>query len=164
MKNLKSIIYLTTLAGIFAMATILTSFTTEGTVSPYNNSDGEGQWVNLKVLPQNITKDSLLGLMKGYNQALGVKCTYCHVKKGVNLDAASDDKKEKEYARQMITMTRKINAENFNWANSPEPEKIDHVKCIMCHRGDAKPSESLSKAAKKMKKKQDKKQKKKQSN
>lgn len=156
MKNLKSIIYVSAIAGVFALLTLLSSFTTEGSISPYYNGEDGGKWSNLKVLPQDISKDSLLGLMKGYNAALGVKCTYCHVKKGVDLDAASDDKKEKEYARQMITMTREINAEHFNWENSPQPEKIDHVKCVMCHRGAAKPSESLSK----MKKKSDKKKKK----
>src|SRR5690606_23342798 len=35
-------------------------------------------WKNLKVLPKDISKDSLDHLMKGYTLALGVKCNYCH--------------------------------------------------------------------------------------
>lgn len=96
------------------------------------------EWKNLTVLPKDISKEDLEKVMKGYNKALGVKCSYCHApaegKDG--LDFASDAKKEKEYARHMIVMTRKINAENFNWNNDPNPENINVVTCTMCHRGN----------------------------
>ena len=82
----------------------------------YNNSEAyedisdeyfefDGTWKNLKVLPQDISKDSLMGLMKGYNVALGVKCNHCHVQ-----DKSSDEKHEKEITRHMIKFTDGLNA------------------------------------------------------
>ncbi|KUF44923.1 c-type cytochrome [Myroides marinus] len=108
---------------------------------------GDTEWKNLKVLPKDISNDSLKGLMRGYNDALGVKCSYCHTSiEGTDkLDFAADTKKEKEFARHMITMTHKINAENFNWNNHPNPETIDVVSCTMCHRGTTNPSKTLKK-------------------
>lgn len=137
--------HLLLISGFIAILTILYAFTSKATIT--DKVMNESEWKNLKVLPSTISNDSLKTLMKGYNKALGVKCNYCHSedpsgKKG-ELDFASDSKKEKEFARHMILMTRKINAENFNWQNSPDPEKIDVVSCTMCHRGTAKPSESL---------------------
>jgi len=63
------------------------------------------------------------------------------------LDFASDEKKEKEYARHMIVMTRELNAKNFNWENSSNPEMINVVTCTMCHRGSASPTKSLKETA-----------------
>jgi len=112
-----------------------TTTVTERTIEPV-------EWENLTVLPKDISKEDLEKVMKGYNKALGVKCSYCHApaegKEG--LDFASDAKKEKEFARHMIVMTRKINAENFNWNNDPNPENIQVVTCMMCHQGKASPS------------------------
>src|SRR5262245_14625530 len=34
---------------------------------------------NLKVFPQDISGPNLISNMKGFAQALGVRCTYCHV-------------------------------------------------------------------------------------
>lgn len=112
-----------------------TTIVTESTIEPT-------EWKNLTVLPKDISKTDLEKIMKGYNTALGVKCGYCHApaegKDG--LDFASDAKKEKEFARHMIVMTRKINVENFNWENDPNPENIQAVTCNMCHKGKASPS------------------------
>jgi len=50
-------------------------------------------WDNLKVLPKDISKDSLTYLMKNYATSLGVKCNYCHVPSKFDpteLDLASD--------------------------------------------------------------------------
>jgi len=99
------------------------------------------EWKNVTVLPKDISQEDLKKIMKGYNASLGVKCSYCHAaaEGGEGLDFASDAKKEKEFARHMIVMTRKINAENFNWNNDPNPENINVVTCNMCHKGKASP-------------------------
>ena len=34
--------------------------------------------MNLKVLPKNISHDDLGKVMHGFNNALGVKCNFCH--------------------------------------------------------------------------------------
>ena len=136
MKNLLSIVAcLTVLITLFSFNTNTFS------------KKGDTEWKNLKVLPKDISNDSLKGLMRGYNDALGVKCSYCHTSiEGTDkLDFAADTKKEKEFARHMITMTHKINSENFNWNNHPNPETIDVVSCTMCHRGTTNPSKTLKK-------------------
>lgn len=106
----------------------------------------KSEWKNLKVLPENISNDSLKGLMRGYNDALGVKCSFCHteIEGSDKLNFADDSKKEKEFARKMILMTRKINADNFNWDNHPNPEEIDVVNCTMCHRGNTKATKVIN--------------------
>ncbi|HET9215858.1 MAG TPA: photosynthetic reaction center cytochrome c subunit family protein [Terriglobia bacterium] len=68
--------------------------------------------------------------MQSFVQALGLlekgTCSHCHVE-----DRSSDEKKPKQVARRMITMTRAINA-TF-------PDGKPHVTCYTCHRGNTKP-------------------------
>ena len=68
--------------------------------------------------------------MQSFVQALGLldkgTCTYCHVE-----DRSSDEKRPKQIARRMITMTRAI--------NGTFPDGQQHVTCFTCHRGDTKP-------------------------
>ena len=116
------------------------------TESPYRP---QSKWKNLKVLPQDISKDSLMHLMKGYTSALSVKCNYCHVPKKDDpekLDFAADDKIEKEIARGMIKMTNDLN-ENYFRPHFPEPKpKQVHVgNCVLCHRGAPNPEKYLAK-------------------
>ncbi|WP_447641680.1 MULTISPECIES: c-type cytochrome [Chitinophagaceae] len=109
----------------------------------YKNAGDPGNFKNLKVLPQDISKDSLHDLMDGYNAALGVKCNFCHAPKANGergLDFASDEKKEKGFARHMITMTQNINKNEFNFENSARPDTINIVTCGTCHRGEKEPA------------------------
>lgn len=97
----------------------------------YEDIDFNGGFKNLKVLPQDISKDSLMGLMKGYNQALGVKCNHCHT-----MDKSSDEKHEKEIARHMIKFTDELNAKEF----APiAPKYKNAIECATCHRGSTEP-------------------------
>ena len=98
---------------------------------------------NFKILPQGITHDSLMGIMHGFNKALGVKCGFCHARSDVDstkLNFASDAKKEKGFAREMMKMAAGINATYFNWHNSERPDTIQVVTCVTCHRGDKHPA------------------------
>lgn len=61
----------------FGLIVSLLSFKNNTTTTDRRLSDSE--WKNLTVLPQDITKDDLEKVMKEYNAALGVKCSYCHV-------------------------------------------------------------------------------------
>lgn len=98
---------------------------------------------NLQVLPKDISHDDLDKVMHGFNDALNVKCLYCHVhegddwKQGWKFD--SDDKPEKGIARHMLRMTMAINANYFNFENSTKPDTINVVTCNTCHRGIAHP-------------------------
>ena len=96
----------------------------------------DGQWKNLKVLPQDISKDSLMGLMRMYNQALGVKCNHCHVQ-----DKASDEKHEKEITRHMIQFTDELNAKEFAPIG---PKYAQAIECATCHRGATKVMEETN--------------------
>lgn len=108
----------------------LMSFNQKATETYYGNASEDG-FKNLKVLPKDISRDSLMSLMKGYNQALGVKCNHCHT-----LDKASDEKHEKDIARHMIRFTNELNAKEF----APIGEQYKNaVQCATCHRGSTKP-------------------------
>lgn len=131
--------------GIALLVISLFAFTTSEKAS-YQVVD-HPDWENLKVLPQDISKDSLKGLMKGYSKSLGVKCNYCHAQKKDNpdkLNFASDKKEHKLVARGMIKMTNEINANYFKpYYDDPKPKQVHDVKCIMCHRGNPNPEEYL---------------------
>jgi len=129
---------------VVALMFSIFSFTTSRQIDT-GKAISSSEWKNLKVLPQNISEDSLKGLMRGYNAALGVKCNFCHAENPdtKKMDFASDAKKEKEFSRHMIVMTRDINAKNFNWENAKNPEMINVVTCVMCHRGNESPTKSL---------------------
>lgn len=68
--------------------------------------------------------------MQSFVQALGLldkgTCAYCHAD-----DRSSDEKRPKQVARRMITMTRAI--------NGTFPDGQQHVTCYTCHRGNTKP-------------------------
>lgn len=98
---------------------------------------------NLKVLPQDISRDSLSMIMDHFKVALGVRCNYCHAQSATNpghLDFASDDKPEKEIARKMLSMTNDIN-QRFRSFNQDSTGN-EAVSCITCHRGDTHPEVS----------------------
>ena len=94
---------------------------------------------NLQVLPKDISKEDLDKVMKGFTEALGVKCGYCHVHTGDDWksgwDMPSDDKEEKGIARYMLKMTKSVNVEHFNFDNSTQPDTIHVISCVTCHRG-----------------------------
>lgn len=118
-----------------------------------SNNTNEGYlpqtpWKNLKVLPQDISKDSLEHLMKNYATSLGVKCSYCHAPSETDptkLNFASDLKIEKEIARGMIKMTNDLNANYFQpHFPEPKPAQVHVVNCVLCHRGVSNPEKYLS--------------------
>lgn len=133
---------------ILAVAVIsgLYSFTTVS-ITNYKQKEYQPKWENLKVLPQDITKDSLMSLMKGYNAALGVKCTHCHTPSKEDpskLDFAEESLQAKHITRGMIAMTHEINENHFKaYYPDPKPKMATDVSCVMCHRGVAKPKEYL---------------------
>jgi hypothetical protein len=48
-------------------------------------------------------------VMNAFDDSLGVQCIYCHVERDGRLDFASDNKREKRVARQMILLRDSIN-------------------------------------------------------
>ena len=100
---------------------------------------------NLKILPKDISKDQLHKVMHGFNDALGVKCNFCHApSKDTAIkwpDFASDEKPEKNIAREMMKMTVKINKKFFGVKHPVFGEESMQVSCVTCHHGEAHPEE-----------------------
>ena len=93
---------------------------------------------NLQVLPKDMPRSQLTQVMRGFTQALGVRCSACHVgEEGQPLstyDFASDDKNMKVTAREMLKMVVAINGTYL--ANLPYRHDAElRVTCVTCHRG-----------------------------
>jgi len=117
----------------------------------------EPAWKNLKILPQDISKDGLDSVMHHFTASLGVKCNYCHAGNPAEhkMDFPSDEKPEKQIARKMMLMSIDINKNHFQQIadmmkddNEATPVSTDtaavtymlkYVTCYTCHHGDAHP-------------------------
>jgi hypothetical protein len=83
----------------------------------------------------------LVGTMRNFALGLGVRCQFCHVgEEGKPLgtfDFASDEKRTKKVAREMIRMVQEINR---RLDTLPERKQDGlQVSCITCHRGVSRP-------------------------
>ncbi len=100
------------------------------------------EFTNLHYYPQDISRDSLIQVMRGFSFALGVRCSYCHARvegeAGLEFDFASDDDANKRKARWMLQLVDELNDEIL-------PEMLDRdtpattVQCVTCHHGLGKP-------------------------
>jgi hypothetical protein len=99
--------------------------------------------VNVKVIPRNTPVQQVLGMMRGFAGALGVRCVYCHVgEEGQPLDRidfASDQKRAKVVARQMILLVQEINRRVDSLPIRPVGVSALPVTCTTCHRGVSRP-------------------------
>ena len=104
-----------------------------------------GEFKNLKILPKDISSTQLDSIMQSYNKALGVKCDFCHSPfvKNVpdSLDFPSEGNEMKENARKMMSMNIYINKTYFYFNKEKQPEFLNTVNCMTCHRGVAFPAE-----------------------
>ncbi len=102
------------------------------------NNDGR----NLKVLPKNISSDSLERVMDGFVTALGVDCGFCHAPRDPQqpkkLDYASDANHVKDVTRTMLRMTMEM---NDKYMTSLPNKNIQLVSCNTCHRGETMPGQ-----------------------
>lgn len=85
---------------------------------------------NIKAL-KGMPNAQLIPAMRFMSASLGVRCEYCHLSKDGQLDAAAEDKKEKQTARDMIRMVYEINGRNFKGEAQ--------VSCYTCHMGQPVP-------------------------
>lgn len=100
------------------------------------------EFKNLKVLPKDITKAQLDSVMDHYIISLGVKCGFCHVqnKTTKEWDHASDEKKHKLVARDMMIMTDSINDRYFDMTGVKRDLNTKlMVNCFTCHHGKPEP-------------------------
>src|SRR5262245_57609135 len=83
-----------------------------GRAEAQDQRGGEGQerrYKNLKVLPADISREQLSGIMRNFTEALGVSCSFCHAHKEGERSDASEDNPVKENARKMMRMTDSLN-------------------------------------------------------
>jgi hypothetical protein len=100
------------------------------------------QYVNLKVLPKNISSHDLQSIMADdFDDGLGVSCGFCHANNqdGHGLDFASDAKPEKNIAREMMRMTMGINRKYFKVKHPLIGSNALVISCNTCHKGRAFP-------------------------
>ena len=98
------------------------------------NMPAESVFKNIKVM-KGVSAGRFVRIMNaGFGRSLGVSCGFCHVPGKWDLD----DKKEKETARLMWTMTGAINRDYISKVpvdSGPPPM----VVCMTCHMGNLRP-------------------------
>ena len=97
---------------------------------------------NLQVLPDDISRRQLIGIMGSFSDALGVGCAHCHTVSddldSPDDDFASDEKATKGKARAMMAMVEAINADHI--ARLADRDERDlGVACVTCHAGKPAP-------------------------
>jgi tetratricopeptide (TPR) repeat protein len=92
------------------------------------------KFTNLQYFPKTISRQELMGNMRGFSFSLGVRCQFCHVgKDGTKLDQmdfASDGKDTKKTARGMLRMVDAINQEYIAKMGRTAPIRVE---CVTCH-------------------------------
>lgn len=104
-----------------------------------NESKPAGEvFKNVRMLKE-ISAGRLLSVMNfGYSRSLGVSCTHCHVPGKWE----SDEKPNKQVARDMVVMVGKINGDLLAGISNLRSSKAT-VNCTTCHRGQVQPALSL---------------------
>jgi len=85
---------------------------------------------NIKVLT-GLPQSQLIPVMNYIAASMGRRCNFCHVNNNGQWDYASDDKGEKNTAREMIKMVLDVNKTTFKGSTE--------VGCYTCHRGRNQP-------------------------
>lgn len=132
------------IAGLSAVVVIATAATTVKT----KPAPVPGGYLNLKVLPKDISSKDLQGIMvDDFQDGLGVTCSFCHANNtdGHGLDFVSDAKPEKEIARAMMQMTISLNKKYFKLKHPLIGSNTLVVNCNTCHRGEAFPEGAAGK-------------------
>lgn len=100
------------------------------------------EFENLQVLPSDISRDSLVHLMRSFSFATGLRCSGCHVMgEGGSFQGAQfhlDDKPTKRQARFMLEMVNRLNEEILPGLPERDQPAL-RVECKTCHRGIRKP-------------------------
>ena len=87
----------------------------------------EQKYKNIQLL-RGIPSERLTKIMFSFKSALGVDCTYCHIKDHFE----KDDKPQKQTARKMIQLVRDTKAKLGTTTS--------RVTCFTCHRGQTRPA------------------------
>jgi hypothetical protein len=98
--------------------------------------------VNTKIIPRSTPVIQVIGAMRNFSTDLGVRCQFCHIgQEGQPLerfDFASDEKRTKLVARQMMSLVAEINRRIDTVPAGPMSRL--QVTCQTCHRGVSRPA------------------------
>ena len=113
--------------------------------APAGGAQQPGGFTNLQVWPKDTSRATIMQFMNAFGDSLGITCDYCHVQRDGKFDFASDDKREKRVARQMILLRDSINVVLPAIVGKPagagptsvngQPGQPVRVLCSSCHRG-----------------------------
>ena len=76
--------------------------------------------------------------MQAIDQALGVRCDYCHTAPRGSSPSGAQSEPKKAIALAMMAMTRDLNS-RIQEATGKPADEIARVECVTCHRGVAIP-------------------------
>ena len=99
---------------------------------------------NLEVLPADMSTRAVVGVMRGFAGALGVRCIHCHLGEDPNdlstTDFVSDERETKRVARVMMRMVQTLNDDLLEpgLTEVGRAESLD-VRCATCHHGNSRP-------------------------
>jgi hypothetical protein len=106
-------------------------------------------FTNLRYFPEDISRDSLIAVMRRFSFALNVPCRYCHAGGPADdpfaltdVDFASDEKLEKRTARHMLRFVDEVNGRLLDGLpTGPGRVGVNRVavECRTCHRGLPRP-------------------------
>lgn len=124
------------------VALLAAAFSLAGPASTGAAGQIPDQFTNLQVLPADMPRGELIGVMRSFVFATGFRCSGCHVgEEGQPLseyDFASDSMPSKRKARAMLRMVQTINSEHL--ATLPERGRPSvNVTCATCHGGISRP-------------------------
>ena len=95
-------------------------------------------WVVLFLVSGTLAPAQTMN-MQEIDQALGVKCDYCHsAPRGSGQAEPKPAEPKKDIALAMMAMTRDLNAK-IQEATGKPPAETARVDCVTCHRGVAIP-------------------------
>jgi len=124
-------------AGLSLVAAVLIAgrFERRSSAAPQSEKTAEQEFKNIKVL-KGLPASQLFPLMQFFTVSLGTKCDYCHVGRDAKGEFhwESDDKPEKNTARQMMQM---VIALNHSQGYGLDPGA---VSCYTCHLGHTRPT------------------------
>jgi tetratricopeptide (TPR) repeat protein len=100
------------------------------------------EFTNLQVLSEDVSRGELMGVMRSFSMATGLRCSSCHVgEEGQpfsEYDFASDDKAAKRKAREMMGMVADINDKYLAMLPNRRSPGVE-VSCVTCHGGVRRP-------------------------
>jgi len=107
-------------------------------IKGHENDPAPTVFKNIKFMTTTPSGRLLSVMQFGFSRSLGVDCTHCHVPGKWD----SDEKPEKQIARDMSDMNTRINKELLrNIKNLKGPNPL--INCTTCHRGQVKPALDL---------------------